>query len=161
LAEESLYAQYRFDEPWNSPHNMALAGRMPAVFHCPADNATDGSKTSYVMVVGPHAVSDGLASRHLGEIKDNGAGTIIVLEVAYANINWLEPRDLNIKDATLLFGAVRNHSPEHDSGLASPHTHAINVLFCDGTVQTLDNKVNEEDVKAMLPVAGGDAVPTR
>ena len=35
LGEEALYRQFRQDEPWDSPHNKALAARMPAVFETP------------------------------------------------------------------------------------------------------------------------------
>jgi prepilin-type processing-associated H-X9-DG protein len=162
LSEQNLYAKYRFDEPWNSPHNMALADQMPAVYHCPTDSDADGPQTSYAMIVGPRAISDGPTSRSLGKIKDQGAGTMMVAEAANAGIKWLEPRDLNIKDATLLFNfnAVREHPPGHESDIASPHTHAVNVLFCDGTVHILDNSVNEENLKAILTVDGGETVPT-
>src|ERR1700690_1532678 len=32
-----LYDQYRFDEPWNGPHNRELAKLPIALFHCPTD----------------------------------------------------------------------------------------------------------------------------
>ena len=32
LGHADLYAQYRFDEPWDGPHNRQLLARMPAVY---------------------------------------------------------------------------------------------------------------------------------
>ncbi|MCA9012496.1 MAG: DUF1559 domain-containing protein [Planctomycetaceae bacterium] len=29
-----LFSQYRMSEPWNSPHNSRLAGKMPRMFYC-------------------------------------------------------------------------------------------------------------------------------
>ena len=68
LGKDGLYKKYRFDEPWNGPHNKELAARMPAVYRCPtyADflgDETTSSLTSYAMIVGPHAVSDGPTAR--------------------------------------------------------------------------------------------------
>ena len=59
LGEQELYSKYRFDEPWNGPHNMALVLQMPKVYRCPSDYDDDRSRTSYAMIVGPHAVSNG------------------------------------------------------------------------------------------------------
>ena len=97
----SLVSQCRSTSHGTS-HNMALAKQMPAVYDYPTDIPDDGSQTSYAMIVGPHAISDGPMSHHLGDIKDNGTGTIMVSEVAHAGITWLEPRDLSVKDMTFV-----------------------------------------------------------
>jgi len=55
LNEEALYRKYRFDEPWNGPHNSALASQMPSVYLCPSESPPGVSQTSYAMIVGPHA----------------------------------------------------------------------------------------------------------
>ena len=110
LGEQELYAKYRFDEPWDSPHNMALAGEMPEVYRCPSDRVSGGLQTSYAMIVGPHAISDGPTSRRIGDIENRGAGTIMVAEAADAGINWMEPRDLNVKDMTFVLHNVQEDS---------------------------------------------------
>ena len=33
---EELYSLYRFDEPWNGPHNSKLADKIPSVYRCPS-----------------------------------------------------------------------------------------------------------------------------
>ena len=38
LGEKELYGHYRFNEPWNGPHNRALNNQMPAVYRCPTDS---------------------------------------------------------------------------------------------------------------------------
>ena len=95
LGEEELYRQYRFDEPWDSPHNQVLAAQMPRVYHCPSDPKTDSTETSYAMLVGPHAISDGPTGRGFGDIKDGFSYTIMVVEAAGVGINWLEPQDID------------------------------------------------------------------
>jgi hypothetical protein len=63
LEEEALYDQYDFDQPWDSPENLALANLMPQVYTCPSDMLATGSETSYTMVVGP----DTVGARGVGE----------------------------------------------------------------------------------------------
>ena len=49
------------------------------------------------MIVGPHTISDGPTARTYTAIKDGLANTIMVVEATEAHINWLEPRDLDVK----------------------------------------------------------------
>lgn len=37
LGYESLYARYRFDEPWDGQHNRELIGEMPHEYGCPSN----------------------------------------------------------------------------------------------------------------------------
>ena len=58
--DPNLYAQYRFDEPWDGPNNSKLASLAENPFRCPSD-VGDGSEheTSYVVVVGPKTAFPG------------------------------------------------------------------------------------------------------
>ena len=40
LEEDSLYRQYRMDEPWDSPHNLEIAKQMPKVYQTPVGLTT-------------------------------------------------------------------------------------------------------------------------
>jgi uncharacterized protein (TIGR03067 family) len=57
LGELALHGEYRFGEPWDSPHNVSLLPRMPAVFRAPLD-APDSINASYFGVVWPDSVAD-------------------------------------------------------------------------------------------------------
>ena len=46
MNEQKLYAEYRFDEPWDGTHNMALASRMPKCYRCPQRGGT-GRKANH------------------------------------------------------------------------------------------------------------------
>ncbi|MCX7425615.1 MAG: DUF1559 domain-containing protein [Planctomycetia bacterium] len=163
LGEDRLYKQYRFDEPWNGPHNKELASRMPAVYRCPtyaamslSDEATN-SLTSYAMIVGPHAISGGPTPHKMSDVTDGLSNTIMVVECAGAGINWLEPRDLNAEEIT----NVRIGSGEYKNppgGINSYHPGVANTLFCDGTVRAVDQSVGEKVLKGMLTIDGGESV---
>jgi hypothetical protein len=152
LHEQALYAQYRFDEPWDGPHNMALAQQMPHVFRCPTDSPSDLSWTNYAMIVGPHAISTGATSRRLDDLVDRGAGKVMISEVANAGINWLEPRDLSVKDMAFVTKPALYRSDGHESGLISLHSNVVNMLLCDGTVKAVETTVNEKTLAEMLTV---------
>ena len=89
-----LYQAYHFDEPWNGPHNRALADRMPSTYKCPDTPRSPASVTSYVVVVGPNTAFPGAKAIREAEITDGITNTIMIVEAARAGINWLEPRDL-------------------------------------------------------------------
>ena len=158
MEEQALYAQYRFDEPWDSPNNTALAAQMPQVYRCPSDSDMTPGKTSYAMLVGPHAISDGPTPRRLGDIKDGSSNTIMIVEAADAGINWLDPRDLNTED----MGFNRGGGPAEGlfgmTEITSCHAHVVNVLFADGSVRSISNTIDPKILEAMTTIDGGEAV---
>jgi hypothetical protein len=55
LERRDITAQWKFDEPWDSPNNKLLSDVYLDIFRCPSD-VEDGTKkalTNYVTVVGP------------------------------------------------------------------------------------------------------------
>lgn len=161
LGEAAVYARYRFDEPWNSPKNMALANQMPRLYRCPSDPSANRSLTSYAMVDGPHAISNGPLARQMSEIKDGASNTIMVAENVNAEFNWLEPRDLNANDMTFRVNAFRDSPREAGTAISSRHPGCANVLFCDGTVRLIAETMDEKTLKALLTIDGGEAIAAR
>jgi len=119
LEEGVLYDQYRFDEPWDSPHNRALAERTPSVYRCPSAPMADETTTSYAMAVGPNALSTGPDGRDVDDFPQGLSQTPAVVEMAGAGIHWMEPRDW---DTT---------GPDQPG---SYHPGVVNVLYADGSV---------------------------
>jgi len=149
---QALYEEYDFEQAWDSPGNLALAGRMPRLYRCPSDELAAGSETSYLMIVGPETISDGPGATRMEEITDGTADTILLVEAAGCGINWLDPRDL---DADVISYLVDDPV---DGGIASRHPDGAHVLFCDGSVMFLEAVVDPEDVKALCTIAGGEGV---
>jgi prepilin-type processing-associated H-X9-DG protein len=159
LGEDALYAEYRFDEPWDSPHNQSLTFRMPIVYHCPTSAAGPGL-TNYATIVGPHAFGNGRSPRTLSDLKDGSKNTIIVAECAGAGINWLEPRDLLTDDIKRINGDAPMSRNAHPS-ITSDHPGGAHVLFGDGAVGFLDQNVPPDTLKAILSIDGDEAIGTR
>ena len=152
LEAGALHDAYNFDEPWDSPNNLALANMMPTTYRCPSDTQSGDSETSYTMIVGPETISDGPKATKMAEITDGTSNTILVVEAAGSGINWMDPRDL---DAAQISHLVNDPV---DGGVESEHMGGANVLFCDGAVTFLSESIDPELMKAMSTIAGGEAV---
>jgi prepilin-type processing-associated H-X9-DG protein len=158
LDEDALYRQYRFDEPWNGPHNKLLEMQMPFVYRCASEPGIHDSHTSYAMLVGPHAFSTGPKGRTPAEITDGMSNTLMVAEATNANINWMEPRDIDAENVQ--FGGPLKYVERsgNTSEISSCHTGGANAVLCDGSVQFLYSGTDPAMLKSMTTVDGGEQV---
>jgi prepilin-type processing-associated H-X9-DG protein len=149
LGEEALYREYRFDEPWDGPHNRTLAGRMPAVYRCPSDDASaESGKTSYAGIAGAGTVLEGVKPENF---PGGFNSVIVVVEAAGAGIHWMEPRDLDVNQIDF-----RINSDSSGAGIRSRHPGGVNAAFADGHVQLLDKNTDPQVLKSMTTISGGD-----
>jgi hypothetical protein len=153
LERNDLYEQYNFNEPWNSPANRKVADCALKVFQCPLEPHPKESNTSYMMVVGPHTISDGPHSRKGSEITDGASNTIMLVEVADSGVHWAEPKDLNFNDLDF-----KVKSPHHPC-IGSHHVDGANVAYCDARIEYLPDTTPPEQLKAMLTIDGGEKIP--
>ena len=153
MEEKALYDQYNFDEPWDSPANQQLADMMPKVYNCPSDAFSDpASETSYLMVTGAGTVGEGSTPTKIAQIKDGTSNTIMVVEASGRGVNWLEPRDWDTSRGDFSVNEGMG------TGIESEHLGTANVLFCDGSVQSMDAWVDPDDLKALTTRDGGENV---
>ena len=91
--EPELARQYRFDEPWNGPHNKVLLDNAPDVFRSdcvgPPSNAT-----SYFAIVGKRTLWPAHQPMSIRKIMDGTSNTLAIVEDSRSDIPWLEPKDL-------------------------------------------------------------------
>ena len=157
VGAHDVYTQYRFSEPWNSPHNRTLANGVPlgmAHFHhtyrCPLDDEADDMDVSFLMVVGPGTFSDGPRATKGRDITDGTSHTIAAAETTNSGIHWMEPRDFDFNTMSL-----RINDPVGMS-IRSNHPGVANALMADGSVQSISEDINPEALKALMTIAGGD-----
>lgn len=145
---------FRYDQPWNSPSNLAASDRLGGnVWHCPSSPKSQPlTHANYVMPLGPHTISDGPNYVIFDQIRDGSSNTIAVGEIANSDIYWTEPRDLPL-DA-MSFRVNDRSKPS----LSSAHRGAAIVLFADGHTQTLSNSIDPEVLKALLTITGGEKI---
>ena len=101
LEMQGVYDAYRFDEPWNSPTNLALQNQLSWYLTCPAHD--HGTLTPYKAVVGPGTAFQSGRKISSSDCKDGLSGTILLVEDHSDPVNVFEPRDISVPDAVKLF----------------------------------------------------------
>jgi prepilin-type processing-associated H-X9-DG protein len=153
LEYDDLYQRVKLDEPWNSPHNLALfeSAETPEVYRCRSAEG-DPRETSYVMIVGPGTISDGPNARRREHVADGLGKTIVVAEATDSGIRWYEPADLEFDDMAFTINAPKG------KGIRSGHGGLAHALFADGSVHAIFDDVDSGILKALITIAGGEDV---
>jgi prepilin-type processing-associated H-X9-DG protein len=155
LEQQQFYDQYRFDEPWDSLNNKKITDLAMRVFQCPDQSDPTKPTTGYVMIVGPHTLSNGPNSRKVSDITDGVSNTIMLVEVPDSDIPWAEPRDLDFKQLDFKINSGKRPC------IGSNHPRGAYVSFCDGSVHFLNDSIDPQIVKAMATIDDGEKVPAR
>jgi hypothetical protein len=95
LGQESLFKQFRLDEPWDSRHNRGLVDKMPAIFRSPASTLKEPGRTNYLVPAGKATLfppgAEGVSTK---QVK-SPAATITIVEVDDQQaVVWTKPEDL-------------------------------------------------------------------
>jgi hypothetical protein len=143
IEEQNLYDQFRFDEPWDSPHNLEVAQTMPAVFRSPQSKAPPGM-TTYLGIGGAKGALMKPADRaqsglRIAAIVDGMSNTIMCVEASdELAVEWTRP-DTEI-------------DPENFdmSGLFGSYPNGTNALFCDCSIRFLSSTLDPEILKQLM-----------
>ncbi len=156
IEQGNLYEQFRFDEPWDSPHNLSLLEQMPAIYRGPNSQAAPGH-TVYLGVVGKDAAFGipevgGRASASSGQrisaIVDGLSNSILAVEVGdELAVPWTKPDseiDLQNVEPWRFYGQFPN---------------GVNVAFCDGSVRFM-TYIDDAVWKILLQINDGEIPPS-
>ena len=162
FGRNDLYKRYDFSQPWNSPTNQQLAASMPDVFRCPGDPATGSNCTNYVAVVGPNTAWPGSTPRKLADFGEHADETILLVEIADSDINWLEPRDLSFEEAkTGIHGpgepGISSHHLQYDRYFNHGDYCAV-VVFANRHTQFLSTRTPPETLESLLTIGGPKSI---
>jgi hypothetical protein len=144
--ERALYGKFHLNEPWDSPHNIALVDEMPEVYRCPLAKVADGH-TVYLTPRGEGTVFEGPDGTQLRHIIDGTSKTIAVVEVDDAHaVPWTSPDDwpYNPDDPT--------------AGLGGHFEGIFLTAGCDAAVHTLQRSIDPEVLRSLISYAGREPV---
>lgn len=148
---EALYREFRRDEPWNSPHNLALIPRMPAVFGCPSDPGRSSGMTPYRVISakagresGNPMFEDGRGVEVL-EVTDGTSNTILVVE-SPESVPWTQPDSLRFEP----------DAPPPTFG--SRHQGGFHVLLVDASVRFLKATIDPRTLMTIITRDGGEVI---
>jgi prepilin-type processing-associated H-X9-DG protein len=155
IEESNLYEQFKLDEPWDSPHNLALLERMPATYRGPQSQAPPGH-TVYLGVMGQNAAfgnpqqagrGSAASGGRFATITDGSSNTVMAVEVSdELAVPWTKPDaeiDLENFESWQFYGQFPG---------------GTNAAFCDGSVQFLPF-LDPDSWKALLGINDGIVVP--
>ncbi len=150
--QQELYREFHLDEPWDSPHNRALIGRMPAVYRCPLESSADvrEGKTRYVAPRSPGTIFRGGQSVSIKEITDGTSNTIFFLDAGQAHsVPWTKPDDWDVPPEGVadLFHA---HPGGRDPGTCA--------AMADGSVRFLRARTPVKTLRALFTFAGNEVI---
>lgn len=154
IDEKALFDEFHLDEPWDSPHNRALIGRMPKIFERP-DQVLEPGTTCYLAAVGPGmALNDpepgiwgdvSVVGQNIRTITDGMSRTVLAIEVpADGAIPWTQPVDWTGDPGEFL------------EALGESRNGLFLVLMADGSVRAVSSDVNPDNIRAAFTRAGGD-----
>lgn len=144
LEENDLYKEFRQDESWDSPHNMALIGRMPAVFQAPGSAPHAVGETRFRGFAGKWAMFEGTRGIKIEEITDGTSNTVFIAVAAEA-VPWTKPGELPFLEGESL--------PALDG--SDPRGYSLGVA--DGSVHLLP-KGEERWLRPLITRAGGEVI---
>jgi hypothetical protein len=142
LEEQALYAQFKQDEPWDSPHNKKLLDKMPKIYRNPRFQQKEDkvTVTYFQGFVGTGGVLAGTpAPLTLEAITNvNGASNTCLVVEAGDPVPWTKPEDLV-------------HDPKKPlPPLGGPSRGNFLALFADRHVQLIPANTPEKIIRCMI-----------
>jgi hypothetical protein len=158
IEQDPLYKQFKLDEPWDSPSNIQLLGKMPVIYTRPADRGRGRqTRTFYRGFSNPGAVFARRAGDvwppirtgllELKDIKDGLSNTILVVE-AGESVEWTKPEDLDASPG----------KPVPKLGGMRWRNQKFQALMGDGSTRDFPVDINEAKLRALISHSGGESV---
>jgi len=146
----SLFLQFRFEEPWNSPHNLAILELMPDFYRTSGDpwnSVTTRVKTfTGPGTPFPSVTSVTVRGPGIRDISDGVSRTIALIETGSGTgVPWTKPTDL----------PLHTNNPFSPLGdLASE----FSVAFFNAHIVTYPASITTSELNALITHQGGEDI---
>lgn len=139
---------YNYNVAWNAPENSAATQVGVGAYLDAPTEQSGGLKTSYLAITGPGTAFNGAEAVSFSRVPDGLSNTIFIVQVKNSNVDWAEPRDLDINSLSTDPSAP-NFIDLQNGALA---------VQGDGAVITLRG-ITLEALKDYFTIADGKALP--
>jgi hypothetical protein len=160
LESDTLYRQFRLDEPWDSPNNRPLAATTPNCYEAIFGPNVPPGLTHYQLLIGPGTAFErpGLT---LADFPDGLRSTILAVE-APVPVPWSKPGD-PIYDPT---GPVPTlgmgyHKLIKNIGYRAGWEPGFTACFADGSARFLPTTIDDATLRALITRNGGEPLKER
>ncbi len=133
-----LRREYDFVQPWDSPHNLRVSKKMPALYGCPYPRDWNSTITKFMVIVGPETPFEGERPITLGEIYDGTSNVIMIVEVANSRTHWTDPNDLSFDRVSEKISTVDN-----GQAITGHRAGGAYVIMCDSYSVFVKESVDE------------------
>jgi hypothetical protein len=147
LEQDPLYAQFKLDEPWDSPDNIKLS-RMTIPSYTDPRMQLEPGMTTYLAPMGPNTVLGANRTIKYRDITDGESQVIAVLEAGAENaVPWSKPDDWTPDPDDII----------HSLSLDNQDTQ---VLMVDGAVHSISlREIMPETLLKMIQRSDGQPLP--
>jgi hypothetical protein len=150
-AEPGLFARFRLDEPWDSPHNKALLSKMPDFYTPPESPPTLFPYTTrYRVFVGPGTAFEGTQGIRLEDFSDGRDQTFLIVEAGEA-VPWTKPEELTYGPGQPLPSLYRRTRNKFVAAMADGRTHSLPFDTPKSTLQAWVTRNGGETVGPEAP----------
>ncbi|XZE53784.1 DUF1559 domain-containing protein [Planctomycetaceae bacterium SH139] len=151
LGENALYEKFHHNEPWDSPHNLALAKQIPDVFASGSAELAKQAKTRYVFPKHLRAMYRGAEKgASFREVTDGLSNTIMVVTADDEHaVLWTKPDDLEVS------------LDQPRAGLFLGAEGKTQFVMGDGGVVSIADDVSDEELAKMITRDGGEILTAR
>jgi hypothetical protein len=143
IEQQSLFQQFKLDEPWDSPNNKPLLAIQVLTYQFPRDIDLPPDHTIYRVFEGPGAAFDGPRGRSFGEFADGTANTLLVIE-ADQGVPWTKPDELAF-DPRQPVAPIKGH-----------FANGFQAAMADGAVRLINRNTSETTLRAAITRNGGE-----
>ena len=148
IEQNALYEEFHRDEPWDSPHNLALLPRMPATYAAPGSKAKKipPYHTICHVFVGKGAAFEECPGLRLPQDFPDGTSNTILIVEAGEPVPWTKPDDLT-------------YDPEGPlPDLRSVFKDGFRVGLGDGSTRWIKKGTSEATLRAAITRNGRDVL---
>lgn len=138
IGRYSLYREYKFDQPWDSPDNLKVASKMPELYR--SANSKSKDSTPFQILVGEGAFDSSNTPPTFADITDGTSNTLAIIE-SNKEVVWTKPEDVSY----------------HINGFLQLSDSRL-VALADGHIRNLPKDIDANVLRALVSRAGGEVV---